>query len=66
MRALLALALVALVWTANEAHAETKKPFGGIFSGDPMVEAVRKGSLEETKAAFIDGASANSPRTARH
>ena len=59
MRAVLALTLVALVWTANQAHAETKKPFGGIFSGDPMVEAVRKGSLEETKAAFIDGASAN-------
>ena len=59
MRAGFALALVAVLLTVNTATANNKKPFGGIFSGDPIVEAAQKGALEDAKAALVDGASAN-------
>lgn len=53
------LALVLVLSGASTAIAAGPGGLSGLFSDQPIVEATKKGSLSETQAALIDGASAN-------
>lgn len=57
MRICFALALALTVSPA--AMAASSGGLSGLFSEQPIVEATRKGSVSDTQAALIDGASAN-------
>jgi len=53
------LALAFALGICFETAAAGPNPFGGLFSDLPIVEATKKGSVSDTQAALIDGASAN-------